>query len=72
MEWHRICEQATTVGLDWALPTLSKSWMIIILIIIRLYIALNRTPSIDCYLGGSTQGLELSAGFRDFLWVQLG
>ena len=33
----------------WVLPPLSNSW---ILIIIRLYIALSRTPNIDCYLGG--------------------
>ena len=36
---------------------LSNSWIIIM---IWLYIALNRTPNIDGYWGGSTQGL----GFR--------
>ena len=30
----------------WVLPALSNSW---ITIIIWLYIALNRTPNIDCY-----------------------
>ena len=34
----------------WKLRPLSNSWIISI---IRLYIALNRTPNIDC--GGSTQ-----------------
>ena len=32
----------------WVLPPLSNSW---IMIIIWLYIALNRTPNIDCYWG---------------------
>ena len=37
----------------WVRPPLSNSWIIII---IWLYIALNRTPNIDCYwVGGSTQ-----------------
>ena len=40
-------------------PPLSNSW---ILSIMGLYIALNRTPNIDCYWlllgGGSTHGLE--------------
>ena len=38
-------------------PPLSNSW---ITIIIWLYIALNRTPNIDCYRGGgggSTQSI---------------
>ena len=34
-------------------PPLSNSWIITL---IWLYIALNRTLNIDCYLGGSTQG----------------
>ena len=33
----------------WVLPPLSNSWIIII---IWLYIALDRTPNIDCYWGG--------------------
>ena len=33
-------------GMRWALAALSNSWIIIIL---WLYIALNRTPNIDCY-----------------------
>ena len=31
------------------LPPLTNSWIIVI---ICLYIALNRTPNINCYLGG--------------------
>ena len=34
----------------WVLPPFSHSWIIII---IWLYIALNRTPNIDCYWGGA-------------------
>ena len=37
-------------GLGWVLPPLSNSWIILI---VWLYIALNRTPSIDCYWGGA-------------------
>ena len=37
-------------GSRWVLPPLSNSWM---LIIIQLYIALNRTPNVDCYWGGA-------------------
>ena len=33
----------------WVLPPLSNSWIIFI---IWLYIALNRTPNVDCYWGG--------------------
>ena len=33
----------------WVLPPLSNSWIILI---IWLYIALNRTPNMDCYWGG--------------------
>ena len=40
--------------LGWVLLPLSSSWIIII---IRLYIALNRTPDIDLVVGGSTQVL---------------
>ena len=36
-------------GLGWVLRPPSNSWIIIV---IGLYIALNRTPNIDCYLGG--------------------
>ena len=38
-------------GLDWVLPPLTNSW--IINIIIGLYIALNRTPKIHCFLVGA-------------------
>ena len=34
----------------WVLPPLSNSWIIIL---IWLYIALNRTPNIDCYWVGA-------------------
>ena len=34
----------------WVLPPLSNSWIIVI---IWLYIALNRTPNIDCYWVGA-------------------
>ena len=45
-------------GFRFSNAPLSNSWIINI---IWLYIALNRTPNIDCYWGGgSTQGL----GFR--------
>ena len=38
------------------------------IMIIWLYnIALNRTPNIDCYWGGTTQGL----GFRFIVWEDL-
>ena len=37
-------------GLGWVLPPLSNSWMIFI---VWLYIALNRTPNIDCYWVGA-------------------
>ena len=35
---------------DWILPPLSNSWIIIT---VWLYIALNRTPNIDCYWVGA-------------------
>ena len=37
-------------GLDWVLPPLTNSWIINR---IWLYIALNRTPNIDCYWVGA-------------------
>ena len=37
-------------GLGWVLPPLGNSWIILR---IWLYIALNRTPSIDCYWVGA-------------------
>ena len=41
------------IGSKLGTAPLSNSWMIIV---IWLYIALNRTPNIDCYwMGGSTQ-----------------
>ena len=44
-------------GLGWVLPPLSNSWIISI---VCLYIALNRTPNIDCYWGGAVpNGLGL-------------
>ena len=39
------------------LPPLSNSWIIIV---IWLYIALDRTPNIDCYWGGSIQPKPLN------------
>ena len=36
--------------LGWVLPPLSNSWIVVI---IWLYIALNRTPKIDCYWVGA-------------------
>ena len=54
----RKCPRKTTAILTlmfrvqgWVLPPLSNSWMI--LSMIWLYIALNRTPSIDCYWVGA-------------------
>ena len=38
----------------WVLPPLSNSWRIII---IWLYIALNRTPNVDCYWVGAVPKL---------------
>ena len=40
--------------LGWILPPLRNSWTINI---IWLYLALNRTPNMDCYWGGSAQVL---------------
>ena len=40
-----------TRGVSWILPPLSSSWIIIR--IIWLHIALNRTPYIDCYWVGA-------------------
>ena len=40
----------TIQGVGWVLPPLSNSWIITI---IWLYIALNRTPNIDCYWVGA-------------------
>ena len=34
----------------WILPPLSDSWIIVI---IQLYIAVNRSPNIDCYWVGA-------------------
>ena len=52
----------------WVLPPLSSSWIIII---IWLYIALNRTPNVDCYWGGCTQLIYFTQHVglegRDFL-----
>ena len=45
--------------MGWALPPLSNSW---ITIIIWLYIALNRTPNIDCYWVGAVPKLWDSIG----------
>ena len=36
----------------WVLPPLTNSW---ILVILWLYIALNRTPNIDCYWVGAVE-----------------
>ena len=40
----------TLKGLGWVLPPLSNSW---IMTVIWLYIALNRTPNVDCYWVGA-------------------
>ena len=39
----------------WVLPPLSNSWMIVIL---WLYIALNRTPTIACHWVGAVPNLK--------------
>ena len=39
----------------WVLPPLSNSWIISI---IWLYIALNRTPNIDCYWVGAVPNIN--------------
>ena len=41
---------ATIEGLGWVLPPLTNSWIILIL---WSYIALNRTPSVNCYWEGA-------------------
>ena len=46
--------------IGWVLPPLSNSWIIII---IWLYIALNRTPNIDCYCVGAVPKIW-GLGFR--------
>ena len=53
MCWTRInVNWEVVVMIAWVLPPLSNSWIIVI---IWLYVALNRTPNVDCYWGGSTQ-----------------
>ena len=42
-------------GLGWVLPPLSNSWIIII---IWLYVALHRTPNVDCYWVGAVPKVE--------------
>ena len=44
-----------SLGLGWILPPLSNSWMIFS---IWLYIALNRTPNMDCYWMGAVPKVE--------------
>ena len=46
--------------LGWVLPSLSNSWIVII---IWLYIALNRTPNIDSYWVGAVPKIQ-GLGFR--------
>ena len=43
-------------GIGWVLPLLSNSWIIMIIIILWLYIYVNRTPNLDCYGGGGGGG----------------
>ena len=43
--------------IHWVLPALGNSWIIIQ---IWLYTALNRTPSIDCYLVGAVPKTSIS------------
>ena len=45
--------------LYWVLPPLSNSWILSIFIM-GLYIALNRTPNIDCYCVGAVPNLNLN------------
>ena len=40
--------------IGWILPRLSNSWIILI---VWLYIALNRTPNIDCYWVGTVPNI---------------
>ena len=49
---YRVCgfSRLAFRGVGWVLPPLSNSWIINI---IWLYIALNRTPNIDCYWVGA-------------------
>ena len=37
-------------GLAWVLPSLTNTWIIVI---VGLYMALQRTPNIDCYWVGA-------------------
>ena len=48
----RAARAGDCTGLAWVLPPPSNSWIIII---IWLYIALNRTPNIDCYWVGAVR-----------------
>ena len=47
--WEPLGAQTNYIS-AWVLPPLSNSWL---LIIVWLYIALNRTPNIDCYWVGA-------------------
>ena len=49
------------MGKDWVLPPLTNSWIIIM---ISLYIALNRTPNIDCYWVGAVPKVRTPPRFR--------
>ena len=55
-EGVRALKLVRTVGFlrvsSWVLPPLSNSWIINILWL-YIYIALNRTPNIDCYWVGA-------------------
>ena len=51
----------------WVLPPVSNSWIISI---IWLYIALNRTPNIDCYWGGGG-GCIQDLGLRVYATVRV-
>ena len=46
--------QLVDIPISWVLPPLSNSWIIHIL---WLYIALNRTPTIDCSWVGAVPNL---------------
>ena len=46
---------------NWILPPLSNSWVILI---IWLYIALNRTPNIDCYWVGAVPKLYNNSALK--------
>ena len=59
---------ALGLGLGWVLPPLSNSW---IMSIIQLYIALSRTPNIDCYWGVLLRAMGLVLRVWGFSFKQI-